>query len=281
MKSLLKILLALQLLLVSVFFNSCNYKGVSDPAIIRLKGSDTMLLLARRWAAEYMKSYPDISIYVEGGGSGTGFKALSEGKTDIALASRLINSHEVRLLGRKYGQLGVSFLVAKDGLSVYLNPNNPLSNLSMAQLNNIFTGQIKNWKDVGGLDQKISVVIRPVTSGTHHYFRSHVLENQPYVATATTLPTTRAVTEFVMKHENAIGYGGIAYGRKVKHIRVDNIAATEENVRNYSYPLSRYLYLYTIQKPGGRIKEFIDWTLSQSGQKIVQEVGYIPLWKAD
>lgn len=259
--------------------NSCTFNNFHKTEIIKLKGSDTMLELAHKWAAEYMERNPDISIYVEGGGSATGFKALAAGKIDIALASRLINSSEVRLLGEKQNKIGINFLVAKDALSVYLNPENPVKNLTMNQLRAIFNGHIDNWNQAGGEDAKITVVLRPPTSGTFYYFRSHVLDNEPYLQNAVTRSTTRAVTQYVYNHRNAIGYGGLAYGKHVKHVHIEGVAAKEENVRLFKYPLSRYLYLYTIDKPSGSAKKFIDWILSPEGQKTVREAGYISLWE--
>ncbi len=264
---------------ILIFISSCTFIRFHQTDIIKLKGSDTMLELAHKWAAEYMESNPDISIYVEGGGSATGFKTLADGKIDIALASRLINSSEVRLLGEKQNKIGINFLAAKDALSVYLNPRNPVYNLTMNQLRDIFSGHIDNWSEVGGLDEKITVVLRPPTSGTFYYFRSHVLDNEPYLQNAATRSTTKAVTQYVYNHRNAIGYGGLAYGKQVKHAHIEGVAANEENVRLFKYPLSRYLYLYTIDKPKGPVKKFIDWILSTEGQKTVRAVGYIPLWE--
>lgn len=238
-----------------------------------------MLELGRSWAARYMEENPDVSVYVEGGGSATGFKALADGKVHIALASRLINSSEVRLLGEKHGQIGVNFLAAKDALSVYINPQNPIRNLSMAQLKDIFSGHITNWNQISGPDEKITVVLRPPTSGTYYYFKSHVLENEPYIKDAVTQFTTKAVVQYVFDHRSAIGYGGIAYGNSVIHAQIEGVSANEANVRLFKYPLSRYLYLYTIEKPHGVVKNFIDWVLSPEGQKIVRKTGYIPLWE--
>lgn len=256
----------------------CHLIQYNRPIIIRLKGSDTMQLIARAWAADYMRRHPGISVYVEGGGTATGFKALINGKIDIALASRLIRSLEAQELSKRYGKIGLSFLTAKDALSIYLNPENPISNLNLEQLRQIFTGQIKNWRDVGGIDTTILAVIRPPTSGTYYYLKEHLLHDSAYSSSAVIIPTTAGIANFVATHINAIGYGGLAYGQNVKHCRINNVAATEEEVRKDRYPLTRYLYLYTVDKPEGAIKNFIDYTLSTDGQNIVAEVGYIPIW---
>jgi len=266
-------------ILLLALLNSCRWISTGGTEIIRIKGSDTMLKLARTWAAEYMETHSGVSIYVEGGGSATGLKSLAAGTADIALASRLINSSEIRLLGERYKQLGVNFLVAKDALSVYLNPENPVSDLSMDQLRDIFSGHITNWKQVGGFDEEIVVVLRPPTSGSYYYIKSYVLDNDAYTKNAVTMPTTNSVSRYISKNKNAIGYGGIAHELKIKHSHINGVAAVEENVRFFKYPLTRYLYLYTPGKPQGAIKDFIDWVLSPSGQRIVREMGFMPLWE--
>lgn len=240
-----------------------------------------MQLIARSWAADYMSRNPGVSVYVQGGGSATGFTALGKGIADIVLASRLIRSTEAQTLSQNYGKIGLSFLVAKDALSIYLNRNNPVSNLTLEQLQAIFTGHITNWKAVGGIIAPIQVIIRPPTSGTYFYLKEHILQNNHYLSSAITIATTSGITKFVARHPNAIGYGGLAYGQNVKHCPVNGVPPSEDNVRKGRYPLTRYLYLYTVDKPQGEIKRFIDYTLSAAGQKIVANVGYVPIWPID
>lgn len=237
-----------------------------------------MRLIARSWAADYMSKHPGVSVYVQGGGSTTGFKAISNGSADIALASRLIRSNEAQILSKRYGKIGLSFLVAKDALSIYLNRKNPINNLTVEQVKAIFTGRVTNWREVGGINSPIQVVIRPPTSGTYNYFKEHILHNSPYVATAVAMPTTTAVTHYVATHPRAIGFGGLGYGKDVKHCRINGVPANEEQVRRNRYPLSRYLYLYTVDKSHGEIQRFIDYTLSAAGQKIVEDAGFISIW---
>lgn len=274
-----KILYRLSFVVSLLLLSSCTLKTEPRLDIIRLKGSDTMLELARRWTAGYMEQNKDISIYVQGGGSATGFKELTRGNVDIAMASRVINSYEVHELSTKYNTVGLNFLVAKDALSIYINPENPVSNLTLIQLRKIFDGRITNWNQVGGFDEPITVVLRPPSSGTYFYFKRYVLENENYTSNSFSLPTTKKVVNYVLDNRNAIGYGGLAYGTNVKHAHINSIAANEENVRNREYPLTRYLYMYTVDKPTGNIKKFIDWIISAEGQKLVREVGYIPLWE--
>jgi phosphate transport system substrate-binding protein len=248
--------------------------------IVRIKGSDTMLILATRWAEEYMKLHPNISVYVDGGGTEKGVEALIKGKADICTASRPLRAQEARLLAEKYRYIGIGHLVAKDALSVYLNPENPVQNLSLKQLQQIFQAEITNWSQVDGNNDPILVLIRSPNSGTYLYFKEHVLEGESYSQFAQIMPTTTAVVKAVTENREAIGYGGIAYGQNVFHCKINGVAPTKENVRNDTYPIIRYLYLYTTNTPRGEVKSFIDWVL-KDGQRIVKEVGYIPLWEVN
>lgn len=256
----------------------CAYRPRTSQKIIRIKGSDTMLILTRRWAESYMTTHPGISVYAEGGGSATGVQALIRGTVDICAASRPLTSEEVKPLAEKYRSIGVSIFVAKDALSVYVHPRNPVKDLTLKQLKEIFSGEIHNWNSVGGNDEQIKVFIRPQSSGTQLYFREHILEGAEYGTNAIPIPTTAAIVDSVLNNPNGIGYGGIAYGSEVVHSQINGINPSEENVRYDLYPLSRYLYFYTIKKPQGEVKRFIDWVVGARGQEIVEEVGYIPLW---
>ena len=256
---------------------SINSSGLESSQTIHIKGSDTMRILVDRLAEEYMKQHPGIAVFVEGGGTALGIKDLIKNKIDICTASRTIRPEEVRLLARNFDRIGVNTRVAKDALSVYLNPQNPVRNLSMQQLDGIFCGKIENWKDVGGKDEPITVVIRSPNSGTFLFFKEHVMGGKSYASAAKTEPTTMAIIKAVLKDPNAIGYGGLAYGPNVIHCKINRVEPSEQNVTNSRYPIIRYLYFYTIDTPRGNIKAFIDWALGD-GQKIVREVGYIPLW---
>lgn len=265
-------------ILIAAMVLNCVYRPAASQKIIRIKGSDTMLILNRRWAEVYMTTHPGISVYAEGGGSATGIQALIQEEIDICAASRPLTAEEVKPLAEKYRNIGISFLVAKDALSVYVNPNNPVKDLTLKQLKEIFTGAIENWHNVAGNDEPIKVLIRPPSSGTHLYFREHILEGEPYSENAVSVPTTAAIVDSVLNNPNAIGYGGIAYGTNVIHCQINGINPSEDNVRYDLYPLSRYLYFDTIKKPRGEVRKFIDWVISPEGQKIVKDVGYIPLW---
>jgi len=271
--------LQILLLVVLIFcFISCKPPSGGSQDIIRIKGSFTMYELTNALASAYMDTHPGISVYVEGGGTSTGFKGLEEGNIDIAMASRLIRPEEARSLAEKYGKLGISFLVAKDALSVYVNSENPVSNFSIEELKSVFTGFYYNWRQVGGMDAPIQVVLRPPSSGTYVYFNDFVLENMDYTDKAITIPTNTALFEYIHDNNNAIGFAGIYSPGGVKKCLINGVSPIEDNVINDTYPLIRYLYFYTLDKPSGVYKEFIEWVLSKEGQKIVKRIGFIPLW---
>jgi phosphate transport system substrate-binding protein len=249
---------------------------------ITVKGSDTMVILAQKWAELYMKSHPEVAIQVTGGGSGTGIAALINGTTDIADASRPMSQSEIQKLKERYNTLGVEIPCAKDGITVYLNESNKVNELSIKQLSGIFSGRIKNWKEVGGNDEDIKLYGRENSSGTYVYFKDNVVKGD-YAPSCQTLPGTAAVVNAVKKDKNGIGYGGAAYAAGIKLCKVKKddktpgYVASNETVKNGTYPISRYLYMYLRNKPSGDIKKYIDWILSPDGQKIVTEIGYFPV----
>lgn len=249
---------------------------------ITVKGSDTMVILAQKWAEIYMKKNPSTSIQVTGGGSGVGISALINGGTDIANSSRPMKRSEMDKLKQRYNTLGVEIACAKDGITVYLNSTNPVTELSLKQLSGIYSGKIKNWKEVGGPDADIKLYGRENSSGTYVYFKDNVVKAD-YAASCQTLPGTAAVVNAVKKDKYGIGYGGAAYAAGIKLCKVkkdDNGTAYEpsaENIKKNLYPISRYLYMYLRNKPTGEMKAYIDWILSPEGQKVVTEVGYFPV----
>ncbi|MBN2273637.1 MAG: phosphate ABC transporter substrate-binding protein [Bacteroidales bacterium] len=249
---------------------------------ITVKGSDTLVILAQRWAEIYMKQHPEVSIQVTGGGSGVGIAALINGTTDIANASRPIKKSEIEKLKSRYNTLGVEIPCAKDGITVYLHESNPVKELSLQQLSDIYKAKITNWKEVGGVDAKITLYGRENSSGTYVYFKENVVRAD-YAASCQTLPGTAAVVNAVKKDPNGIGYGGAAYAEGVLHCKVkkaDGSTAylpTAENIAKGMYPITRYLYMYMRNRPTGDLKKYIDWILSPEGQKVVTGVGYFPV----
>jgi len=249
---------------------------------IVVKGSDTLVILAQRWAEVYMKSNPSVAIQVTGGGSGVGISALINGATDIANASRKMKASEKDKLKARYNTLGVEVACAKDGITVYLHPSNKLKELSIKQLSEIYKGNIKNWKEVGGADADIKLYGRENSSGTYVFFQENVVKGD-YAPSCQTLPGTAAVVNAVKKDPAGIGYGGAAYaeGIEICKVKKDDKSAgfipTAETIKTGEYPITRYLYMYLKNKPTGAIKQYIDWILSPEGQKLVVETGYFPV----
>lgn len=272
MKTILHIFLVYGLLL------GCS-SNISNRNIVTISGSDTMFELTSALAEEYMKEHPGISVKVGGGGTAAGIKSLIDGKIDICTASRNLKPFEAKALADYYGSLGLVFLIAKDALSIYTNPHNPVDNLSSDQLRKIFTSQINNWDEVGGVDTTIQTVIRNPNSGTYLYFKEHVLEGEEYASNSMVIPQTKDIVKLVEENINAIGYGGMGYTGNVTHLKINGVEPNEQNVRNDTYPIIRYLHFFTTKYPTGEVKRFIDWVLSPAGQSVVRRSGFIPLWE--
>jgi phosphate transport system substrate-binding protein len=251
-------------------------------AKITVKGSDTMVILAQKWAELYMKSNPSASIQVTGGGSGIGITALINGTTDICNASRPMKQTEIEKLKARYNTLGVEIKCAKDGVTVFLNEANKVQELSLKQLSDIYTGKIRNWKELGGNDAEIRLYGRENSSGTYTYFHDEVVMAD-YAANTQSLPGTAAVVNAVKKDVNGIGYGGAAYAVGVKYAKVKKDAnstayvPSTETIAKDQYPITRYLFMYLRNRPTGETKKYIDWILSAEGQRVVAEVGYFPV----
>lgn len=270
-------LLLLGIIILTITQSGCYYRN-SEKMVLKIKGSDTMLYLTSALANEFMKQNPGISVYVEGGGTKTGIDALAKGQIDICTASRNLKSDEVQAIAQGFRSVGVTTLIAKDALSIFLNPKNAVKKLMLDEVKNIFTCKIKNWKDVGGNDKPIRVLNRSSNSGTYLYFKEHILLNEEYCYSIETIPTTEEIIKIVSQDESAIGYGGIGYTEGVIHAIINGTDPTEQNVRNESYPISRYLLFITLNIPEGSIKKFIDWVMSPDGQNIIRTTGFIPIW---
>jgi phosphate transport system substrate-binding protein len=260
-----------------------TFAAPAEAGTVTVKGSDTMVVLGQRWAEEYMRKHPESTIQVTGGGSGTGISALINGTTDVCEASRAMKDAEKKQLAEKAGAQPIEIPVAKDGLSVYVNESNPLTELTMADLKAIFTGKITSWKELGGPDAKIIPYSRENSSGTYMFFKEHVLENADYTPRAQNMPGTAAVVNAVSKEKFSIGYGGAAYAKGIKILKIKKddktpaIGPSDATIKDGSYPLSRPLFFYTRTKPSADITAFTDWVLSKDGQAIVTKVGYFPI----
>src|SRR4051812_4291357 len=253
---------------------------------ITVKGSDTIVILAQKWAEVYMSSHPETKIQVTGGGSGVGFAALQNKTTDLADASRKIKPAEVAACYKAFGKRPTEYKVALDGLSVYINESNPINELTVDQLDGIFSGKTKNWKEVGGPDAPIVVYSRENSSGTYEFFKEHVLKGKDFAANAQTMQGTAVLLQAVAKEKNGIGYGGAAYGAGAKALKIKKdesspaIEAKEETVLNQAYPIWRYLYVYVNPElDKGEIAKYLNWIRSDDGQKLVKDIGYYPLPK--
>lgn len=249
----------------------------------KIKGSDTVLPLSQKEAESYMKKHPGAKITVTGGGSGVGISALLEGTTDIAMASRKMKMGE-KLKLQDAGKAFKEVTIAFDALAVVVNPNNKVSKLTREQLEGIFTGKIKNWKEVGGDDMPIVVYSRESSSGTYEFFKEHILNNKNYAANVLSMPATGAIIQSVSQTKGAIGYVGLAYIEKdVKAIEVSMdkgktfVAPSMETAKNKKYPVIRPLFYYYQISIEKNVKPFVDYVLSDEGQKIVEQVGYVPV----
>ena len=252
--------------------------------VLTIKGSDTMVILVQRWT----EMFPDkskVQFQVTGGGSGTGISALINGTTDICSSSRPMKPSEVKQIREKYKYNGLEVRVARDGIAVYLNVNNPVQNLTIGQVKRVYTGEIVNWKELGGNDAKIVLYSRENNSGTYEFFKEHVLQKQDFASQTQHMVGTGALVNAVAKDPNAIGFGGIAYASGVKPAALAfnessrYVFPNEQEILSGNYPVSRLLYFYMKERPNGITKEFIDWIISKDGQAVVSEVGYLPTKK--
>ena len=263
---------------------------ITEQKAIQNKGSDTIVNIALAWAEAYRQVSPDVSIAVTGGGSGTGIASLINGTVDIANASRAMKDSEIEE-AQANGFDPIEHVIAIDALAIILHPDNPVSQLTIDQLADIYTGRIANWKEVGGNDAPIVLLSRETNSGTHVYFLEEVVrkgekENPDIFAPQTLLmPSSVGITSELRRNPNAIGYDGLGYvdpeHEKIvavaRSTEEDYIAPTVETAAAGMYPLARNLFMYTAGEPQGVIADYLDWILSPTGQTIVAELGFVPL----
>jgi phosphate transport system substrate-binding protein len=282
-------------LIVLVSLISCRSGGETavSPTTsqsIQNKGSDTLVNLALAWAEAYREVDPALSIAVTGGGSGTGIAALINGTVDIANASRQMKETEVEAaLGNDIEP--IEFTVAIDALAVIVHPDNPVDQLTLPQLADIYTGRITNWREVGGRDAPIVLLSRETNSGTHVYFLEKVVrlgdkENEDIFAPQTLLmPSSVGITSELRRNPNAIGYDGLGYvdpaHEKMLAIAKDAtqpyVYPSAETGADGSYPLARGLFMYTAGEPTGVVATYLDWVMGEAGQEIVIQLGFVPL----
>jgi len=266
----------------------CSRKTAGSGSI-QIKGSDTMVNLGQAWAEAFMKKQPGASVAVTGGGSGTGIAALINGTADISESSRAIKPEEIEQ-AKKNGVTPVELIVGYDGIAVVVHPGNPVTTLTINQLADIFSGKITNWSDIGGQEGKIVVLSREVNSGTHVYFKEHVLNDGDskgsveFSPSALLMPSSQAIADEVAQNRAALGYYGMGYissRQKALKIASDDgsepVEPTPENVVSKKYPVSRPLFMYTNGEPEGLAKEFMDFVLSPEGQEIVGKLDFVPV----
>ena len=280
----------LSALAVVAFATTCSDAKAEK---VTVKGSDTMVITAQKWAEVYQKANPQTSIQVTGGGSGVGIASLINGTTDIANASRPVKKSEIDS-ARANGVYPFEVKSALDGLAVVVNRGNPLKEMTVKVVAGIFTGAVNNWKELGGPDHEIVRYCRESSSGTYVFFKEDVMKNKDYAADCQTLQGTAAIAEAVAKDPYGIGYGGIAYFEGRADVKILPISPEKgkpaidpmnpggkgvnyQVIYDRSYPISRYLYLYLARKPSGEIKDYVEWITGPEGQKVVEETGYIPL----
>jgi phosphate transport system substrate-binding protein len=265
--------------------------GAPAKTIIQDKGSDTMVNVAQVWAEEYRKVAPDVEVEVSGGGSGVGIAALIKGAVDVANASRDLKPSEAEQAQRNTGKPPVGFNVGFDALAVYVHKDNPLSEITLPQLTDLYAegGKTTRWSELGvripGVsDDTIVRVSRQSSSGTYEFFREHALGNKDFRLGSRDLNGSKEVVELVGGTLTAIGYSGMGYATPaVKMLKVapkpgaPAVAPTVAAVHDGTYPMARALHLYTLGEPQGAVKQYIDWILSDAGQKVVEDSGYVPV----
>jgi phosphate transport system substrate-binding protein len=270
--------------------SSAEAASDSQASYIENKGSDTIVNLALAWAEKYQSDHPDIRISVTGGGSGTGIASLINGTVDIANASRQIKSEEIDQ-AQSNGINPMEHIIARDAIAVIVNQENPINQLTLEQISDIYSGKINNWKAVGGEDRPIVRLSRETNSGTHVYFLETVLrlssrEDKTLFSMDTLLlPSSEGIISEVRQNPNAIGYDGLGYvPDDLKMIAIAEVEGgayvlpSIPTVNDKTYPIARDLYMYTNGQPEGLLKEYLDWILSDEAQEIVAELGFVPVF---
>jgi len=279
------------LLLSASALTGCGAKDVETPetpageqaggeleGTINVQGSDTMLNIGTAWSEAFMDANPGVEVSVQGGGSGTGIASLINGTVDFANSSRDIKDEEVTEAKAK-GIDPVEHKVAIDGIAVIVNPANGVEALTLDQLGKIYRGEVTNWKDVGGVDKAIVLLSRDSSSGTYEYFKEAVVgEDAEYAQAAKLLPSTQAIVDETKANDAAIGYVGLGYVTgDVKVVAVDGVKASIETAADGTYPISRYLYMYSNGEVTGVMAAYLDWILGADGQAVVADEGFVPL----
>lgn len=243
-----------------------------------LKGSTTVLPVAQKVSEAYMAAHPDVKISLSGGGSSNGIKGLIDATCDIGNSSRFIKDKEVKLAVAK-SVYPVPFRVALDCIVPVVHPDNPVADLSSGQLQDIYLGKVRNWKELGGADEKIVVISRDSSSGTFDAWKGLVMKKQRVIPSALTVPSNGGLVQAISTTRGAIGYIALGYiTDSVKTLTVNGIPGSEKTTLDGTYPVARPLYMFTNGWPKGDTLNFINFILSSPGQALVKEAGSIPLF---
>ena len=286
------IMLVLVLILTGCASNPEGNENQDNPVeyyYLENKGSDTMVNLALYWAEKYQDLHPEVRISVTGGGSGTGISSLINNTVDIANASRQIKQVEINT-ARANGVDPIEYVVARDAIAVIVHPDNPIDQLTLKQISDIYTGKLDNWSQLGGENRPIVRLSRETNSGTHVYFLEEVIrlgnseDKTIFSANTLLLPSSEGIIAEVKDNPNAIGYDGLGY--VTEEVKVLSIAEDENSayiypslstVNDNSYAISRNLFIYSAGSPKPFVLDYLNWIKSPEGQKIVEELGFIPV----
>jgi phosphate transport system substrate-binding protein len=266
-------------------------QGAGGKTMILNRGSDTMINVAQAWAEEYAKVEPTVSVEVAGGGSGVGIAALIDGTVELANSSRPLKPAEIEKAQEKRGVAPVEFVAGYDALVVYVHKGNPLTQVTLDQIQGMFAegGPLTRWSDLGISNtacarDTIIRISRQSSSGTYDFFREIALRKHDFKLGTLELNGSKEVVELVSHTPCAIGYSGMGYATPaVKMLRVARdanspyVEPTPAATLDGSYPIGRPLYLFTAGEPRGPTRHYIDWIMSDAGQRIVSRVGYVAL----
>lgn len=281
-------------MIASILLTACGGKGSGGgkKTTIQVKGSDTMVNVAQAWAEEYKKISPDAAIEVSGGGSGVGIAALTKGTIDIATSSRNMKPEEIATAKKNTNKEPKEYIVGYDALGIYVHKDNPLTEITADQLAQIYMegGKFTKWSDIGvtipgGASDEIVRISRQSSSGTYEFFREHILNKKDFKLGSRDMNGSKEVVDLVASTPTAIGYSGMGYNEpgKVKMLKVSSkpgqpaVEPSVANTLDKSYPIARSLQIYTLGEPTDEVKKYIDWSMSDAGQKILEACGYVPL----
>ncbi len=250
----------------------------ADAKKIAVDGSTTVGPIVKAFAEHYMGLHPEVNITVSESGSGNGAKSLINAVCDVATMSRPMKNSEKKA-AQDAGILPIETIVAMDGLVIVTHPGNPVANLTIEQIRAIFTGKIRNWKELGGPDQPIVTISRDTNSGTYETFETMVMNKEKIGEKTEYVGSNGAIRQRVMTTPAAIGYVGLAFTEGVKALTVNGIAATAETVASAKYPIARPLYMYTNGRPkaGTALHDFVTLAGTENGRKIVEDTGFVPV----